>query len=91
MSSAGTYNYWPKVVNPHAILPQMESLEYQPAFYFGASQVPINLHIATGQGFRSPYINHKGLSSVIPLRKRGIDTTASKHHNIRIPHTHKRI
>lgn len=35
--------YYPKVVHPNAILPQMKSSSFQAPFYFGGSQVPVNL------------------------------------------------
>lgn len=42
---SGFYNNWVKVQNPTMSnnIPQMESNGYQTPFYFGASQVPINL------------------------------------------------
>ncbi len=53
MSSAGTYLYWPKVEHPNAVFPQMASASLQPPFFFGGSQVPINLggpHHILGEG-----------------------------------------
>jgi hypothetical protein len=35
--------YYPKVIHPNAILPQMKSSSFQAPFYFGGSQVPVNL------------------------------------------------
>ncbi len=43
MSSSGTYSYWPKVNKPESVFVQMKSGEYQPPFYFGASQIPHDL------------------------------------------------
>ena len=43
MSTSGTYAYWPKVEHQNAIFPQMASASLQPPFYFGGSQVPVNL------------------------------------------------
>ena len=50
---SGGYN--PKVSNPNLILPQMESQVFQKPFYFGGSQVPVNLglpkKVYSGAGF----------------------------------------
>lgn len=49
--------FYPKVVNPNMSnnIPQMRSLELQKPFYFGGSQVPINLLLSktqySGAGF----------------------------------------
>lgn len=40
---SGFYNYWPKVNHPNVIFPQMKSEGFKPPFYFGGSQVPINI------------------------------------------------
>jgi len=42
---SGGYN--PKVANPYMSndIPQMRSLEFQPPFYFGGSQVPYDLNL----------------------------------------------
>jgi hypothetical protein len=48
--------FHPKVSNPNLILPQMTSEVYQKPFYFGGSQVPVNLglskNVYSGAGFR---------------------------------------
>ena len=54
MSTAGTYNYHPKVAHPNTIFPQMTSGEYQPHFYFGGSQIPIGLGHIHGSGISHP-------------------------------------
>ena len=41
---SGGYN--PKVSNPNAMLSQMKSGELQPPFYFGGSQVPVDLGLS---------------------------------------------
>ena len=41
--------YSPKVSNPNTIFPQMTSEVYQKPFYFGSSQVPINLGLSKNQ------------------------------------------
>lgn len=54
MSTAGIYNYHPKVEHPHEIFPQMASAGHQPAFHFGGSQVPIALGHMHGSGLKQP-------------------------------------
>ena len=55
MSTSGFYNYHPKVAHPTTIFPQMESGGFQTPFFFGGSQVPVNLGLATGSGFRTSH------------------------------------
>jgi hypothetical protein len=45
----------PKISNPNAILSQMTSGSFQAPFYFGASQVPVDLGIneMTGNGIHT--------------------------------------
>ena len=45
MSTAGFYNYRPKVEHPNQLFHQMDSDTLRPTFYFGGSQVPVNLGI----------------------------------------------
>ena len=85
MSTAGIYNYHPKVEHPHKVFPQMTSDEYQPPFYFGASQVPINLGIKTGSGIHTPYISHIDHMRRMSAHGRGIGTTIQKNHKIYLP------
>jgi hypothetical protein len=49
MPPSGGYN--PKVANPHMSnnIPQMRSETLQKPFYFGGSQVPVNLGLKKGQ------------------------------------------
>jgi len=91
MSSSGTYGYFPKVLNPNAVLPQMESEGNQPPFFFGGSQIPINFGIPTGGGFRTRYISHKNEMQSLPATGRGIKTTMQKHHKIYLPKHMKTI
>lgn len=89
MSTAGIYNYRPKVDNPHKIFYQMESGEFQPPFYFGGSQVPINLNVAHGSGIRSSYKSSMDGIKHIPMKGHGLGlglkTTMNKTDNIRLP------
>jgi hypothetical protein len=76
---SGFYNNWFKVNNPNTSndIPPMESGGYQIPFYFGGSQVPINLNIPMNE------INGSGNRKVnfMPTGK-GIH---HKHSNIHIP------
>jgi hypothetical protein len=86
MSAAGTYAYWYKQQHPNAIVPQMKSLEYQPAFYLGGSQVPVNLGIPTSTGgFQTHYISHMDHQKNLSTKGRGINTTVQKHHKVYLP------
>jgi hypothetical protein len=91
MSTSGTYNYHPKVAHASAIFPQMASDTVQPAFFFGGSQVPINLGIRTGSGFRTPYLSHRREQAGLEASGRGIKTTMQKHHKIYLPKYMKSI
>lgn len=88
MSTAGIYNFHPKVEHPNSVFPQMESGEYQPPFYFGGSQVPVNLHVAHGSGMRAAYKSHNQQISEIPMKGHGfgcgLKTTSNKNDNIRL-------
>lgn len=68
---SGFYNNWFKVQNPNVPndIPPMESGGFQVPFYFGGSQVPVNLGIdsneISGSGIHrktnfKPYIRGKG-------------------------------
>lgn len=84
MSTAGTYNYHPKVAQPNKVFPQMESSTFQAPFFFGGSQVPINLGIE-GQGFKTGYRSHLDHMRHLSTQGRGIQTTVRKHHSIYLP------
>jgi hypothetical protein len=84
MSSSGFYNYHPKVEHPNSQLYQMDSI--QPSFFFGGSQVPINLHLDShGSGFRTAhkftYDQIKDLGDNRKFNK----TTINKYNNIKLP------
>jgi hypothetical protein len=81
-----SYNYNPKVLHPDKILPQMESGEFQPSFYFGGSQVPVNLGIkGSGVCKKSPYKSHVMLKEGLDCQGRGIKTTCQKYCKIYLP------
>lgn len=81
MSTAGTYNYHPKVAQPGKVFYQMESGGYQPAFFFGGSQIPIGLEIQRPE-MHSPYVSHKDIQYAMTLQGRGIHTTVQKANKI---------
>jgi len=91
MSSAGTYGYFPKVEHQNTIFPQMAPDTAQPAFFFGASQVPINLGIHMGSGIRTPYLNQRRLMAVQSATGRGLKTTVLKNNKIYLPKHMKTI
>jgi hypothetical protein len=98
MSVSGVYNNWIKVQNPNTILPQMSSDNIRPPFYFGGSQVPVNLNLdshnlnkgpATRDGgpptYSSSLNNIKSISMKGHGLGVGLKTTHNKHDNIRLP------
>lgn len=82
MTTAGIYNYHPKVAHPEKIFPQMASAGQQPPFFLGGSQVPVNLGLVTGSGIHTPYISHTDHARLMGVQKRGAGVTVRKHHNI---------
>ena len=90
MSTAGIYNYHPKVAHPNKVFEQMKSDEYQVPFYFGASQVPINTGFE-GSGFKTGYISSFEAKKRLSHQGRGIETTANKSTKIFLPKTLKRV
>lgn len=89
MAVSGIYNYHPKVDNPNKIFYQMESGEFQKPFYFGGSQVPINLGTIKGSGFRDMYKPSSNDLKFIHMKGHGLGlglkTTHRKNDNIRRP------
>jgi hypothetical protein len=87
-TTAGIYNYHPKVDNPNQTFNQMKSDTFQPPFYFGGSQVPVNLHVSHGSGIRRPYNSHKTQVQDLQIKGHGfgcgIKTTSNKNDNIRL-------
>ena len=85
MSTAGIYNYHPKVEHPNKVFPQMTSDGFQKPFFFGGSQVPVNLGLATGSGIHTPYRSHIHHMQDLDMQGRGIKTTVQKDHKIYLP------
>ena len=88
MSTAGTYNYRPKVDNPRAIFQQMTSDNQLPPFYFGGSQVPINLGIFTGSGITKKY--HSAVEASKIKLGRGLSPYNDHTLNIKLPRHYMR-
>ena len=82
MSTAGSYNYHPKVAHPNKVFPQMTSTPMQAPFFLGGSQVPVNLGLVTGSGIHTPYISHTDHARLMGVRGRGVGVTIRKNHNI---------
>ena len=91
MSTSGTYHYWPKVVNPHSVLPQMTGDTHLPPFFFGASQVPINLHLSTGSGIRRKFKNSITMADTSSLHGRGLHPTYEHTDRIMLPKGFKKF
>jgi hypothetical protein len=85
MSTAGTYGFHPKIMNQKSILQQMTSNSLQPPFYFGGSQVPINLGFSHGEGLRSIYKPSLHSMKSLGTQGRGLENTYSRHNRIALP------
>jgi hypothetical protein len=86
--ATGNYNYRPKVDNPNEIFHQMDSDTMRPAFYYGGSQVPINLHLEHNSRTKTPYLFSQNTLHEIPVMGHGLGvghkTTHRKNDNIRL-------
>ena len=85
MSTTGIYNYHPKVEHPNATFYQMASDTEQPSFFFGGSQVPVNLGIAHGAGLRTKHRFTLDDKHILSTQGRGIHTTVNKNDKIMMP------
>jgi hypothetical protein len=56
-----------------------------PPFFYGGSQVPVNLGIRTGSGLKSKFYNSKILQGSKDLQGRGIHTTYEHTDRIMMP------
>ena len=87
MSISGIYNYHVKLENLNTQLPQMSSEMYRPPFYFGGSQVPINLGFDHYPSIRTPYTSSSESVNDISMVGHGLGvglkTTMRKNDNIR--------
>jgi len=87
---SGFYNNWVKVYNPHLSndIIQMRSNGFQAPFYFGGSQVPINLHLnhdlhsISGEGIRD-YKKTDFLQNEKGIKRQ--KTTINRQNNIYMP------
>ena len=89
MSTAGIYNYHPKVDNPLSSFPvQMESGGYQSPFYFGGSQIPISLGLDHHSIHRTSYTSAHDDIARETMKGHGLGvglkTTSRKTDNIRL-------
>jgi hypothetical protein len=71
MPPSGGYN--PKVFNSHMSnnIPQMRSQSFQKPFYFGGSQVPVNLGLRQGQFSGSGFTGNAPPKNVPVMRDDG--------------------
>lgn len=87
MSVSGIYNYHIKLDHLNEQLPQMSSEMYRPPFYFGGSQVPINLGFEHYPSIKSSYLSSSDHINDIPMIGHGLGvglkTTMRKNDNIR--------
>jgi hypothetical protein len=90
MSSAGIYNYHPKVAQPNKVFHQMTSGGFQQPFYFGGAQSPIALGFSTSSTQSPSYDFTSDKMAGTGLGKRGIqETTHEKHTKIMLPRNYK--
>ena len=64
---------------------QMASEGFQKPFFFGGSQVPINLCLVTGSGIKTQYNSHVVHMKNLGATGRGLETTVQKNHKIYLP------
>jgi len=84
---SGIYNYHIKLDHLNEQLPQMSSEMYRPPFYFGGSQVPVNLGFEHYPSIKTPYTSSSDHINDIPMMGHGLGvglkTTMRKNDNIR--------
>lgn len=85
MSTSGFYNFRPKVEHPNTMFYQMKSDTEQPPFFFGGSQVPVNLNLSTGSGFKTEHKFSLMDKHAMTPQKRGAVTTINKNDRIMLP------
>lgn len=83
----GIYNYHPKVNNPSLSnnIPQMEDEALQKPFFFGGSQVPVNLGI--NQDISGKGLNKKSKVKNTNQSKLSQKTSIDRSSNILMPRT----
>jgi len=90
MSTAGIYNYHPKVLHPNKVFYQMTSGGFQPPFYFGGGQVPTALGFSMSHPQHISYEFTSDKMAGMGLGKRGIQqTTHEKHTKIMLPKNYR--
>jgi len=88
MSTSGVYNNWVSA-QTHYPYEFKRSENEKPPFYFGGSQVPVNLGIEHNRTIKSPYKSSIEEIKEIPMVGHGfgigLKTTNKKIDNIKIP------
>ena len=85
MSTSGIYNFHPKIEHPNKVFMQMESGGFQTPFFFGGSQIPLELNHASGSGIKTPYVSHTRHARAMDAQQRGTGVTVHKNHKIYLP------
>jgi len=91
MSTAGIYNYHPKVSNPNKILPQMKSIQQQPSFFLGGSQVPLTLGIEHEMFTDHPHHTTNSKMMGMGVSKKAQHTTHELYTKIMLPKNFRRV
>jgi|688.fasta_scaffold203120_2 hypothetical protein len=93
---SGFYNNWVKVQNPNLPndIPPMQSGGFQAPFFFGGSQVPVNLGLSdtniSGSGLGTSIRSDLKIDFKPTKMGKGVQYTGVKgHRNIHIPRTLK--
>jgi len=90
MSTAGIYNYHPKVNEPNKVFSQMTSGGFQSPFYFGGAQTPTALGFSTSTPTPISYDFTSDKMAGMGLGKRGVqETTHEKNTKIMLPRNYK--
>lgn len=90
MSTAGIYNYHPKVAQPNKVFYQMTSGGFQSPFYFGGAQTPTALGFSTSTPTPISYDFTSDKMAGMGLGKRGVqETTHEKNTKIMLPRNYK--
>jgi len=91
-----SFAYWPKVLHPNKVLPQMTSDTLEPRFFFGASQVPVSLEGMVGgsiQKYKHPEEYESSPALAKKLKEKGDRipfTSIEKHNKILLPKNFKK-
>jgi len=90
MSTAGIYNYHPKVAQPNKVFYQMTSGGFQSPFYFGGAQTHTALGFSTSTPTPISYDFTSDKMAGMGLGKRGVqETTHEKNTKIMLSRNYK--